>query len=63
MSGLMHLDSKPPLQVRHDMLGFYICTDDETAHEDAGNCSAGFDGRAHWSDENDAITAARKQEV
>lgn len=42
------------LQVRHDMLGFYICTDDEAEHEDSGTPSAGFDGRDHWFSQADA---------
>lgn len=41
-------------QVRHDMFGFYVCTDDEAEHEDAGNPSAGFDGRAHFARIDDA---------
>lgn len=36
------------LQVRHDMLGYYVCTDEEAEHEDEGNASVGFDGRAHF---------------
>ena len=36
-------------QVRHDMLGFYVLSREEAEHEDAGNPSAGFDGRDHWS--------------
>lgn len=34
--------------MRHDMHGYYICTDEEAEHEDAGNASVGFDGREHW---------------
>lgn len=35
-------------QVRHDYLGWYLCTDEEGEHEDAGHPSVGFDGRDHW---------------
>lgn len=36
-------------EVRHDMHGFYVCTTEEAAHEDAGNNSVGFDGRPHFA--------------
>lgn len=42
-------DEGDPYQIRHDMLGFYILSPEEAEHEDAGNPSAGFDGRDHWS--------------
>lgn len=35
-------------EVRHDMHGYYVCTDKEAEHEDEGNASVGFDGREHW---------------
>lgn len=35
-------------QIRHDIDGYYVLTDDEAKHEDAGNNSAGFDGREHY---------------
>ena len=41
-------------QVRHDWLGFYVCTDEEAEHEDAGNPSVGFDGREHFTNIDDA---------
>lgn len=37
------------MEIRHDMLGFYLLTEDEAAHEDAGHQSVGFDGRAHYA--------------
>ena len=46
------------LQVRHDMLGWYICTDKEGEHEDDGHSSVGFDGREHWPDIDEAWAAA-----
>lgn len=50
-------------EVRHDMHGFYLCTEDEAAHEDEGNNSAGFDGRAHFGSAADAIAAANAGEA
>lgn len=35
-------------EVRHDMHGYYVCTDAEAEHEDKGRASAGFDGREHF---------------
>lgn len=35
-------------EVRHDMHGFYVCTNAEAALEDEGNQSVGFDGRPHY---------------
>lgn len=49
------------LSVRHDLRGFYILTDAEAEHEDAGNPSAGFDGREHYQMEADAWAAAAEQ--
>lgn len=46
------------LEVRHDMLGFYVITTTEAEHEDAGNASAGFDGRPHFEDIDEAWRAA-----
>lgn len=46
------------LQVRHDLMGWYVCTDEEGEHEDDGNNSVGFDGREHWADINEAWAAA-----
>lgn len=44
-------------EVRHDMHGFYWCSQDEAEFEDAGHSSVGFDGRDHF----DTIeTAARE---
>jgi len=36
-------------EVRHDALGFYVCTIEEAEHEDGGNPSVGFDGREHFA--------------
>lgn len=41
-------------QVRHDMHGYYVCTEEEAEHEDEGNPSAGFDGRPHFATIADA---------
>lgn len=35
-------------QVRHDMYGMYICSDEEAEYEDEGHRSVGFDGRTHY---------------
>lgn len=48
--------------IRHDMGGWYICTEDEAAHEDAGNNSAGFDGRQHYADMASVLAAYREGE-
>lgn len=45
MNDLNHYNG---FQVRHDYLGWYVCSDDEAEFEDEGNPSAGFDGRDHW---------------
>jgi hypothetical protein len=42
-------------QVRHDMYGFYLLTDEEAAHEDDGNSSVGFDMRLHYTTMQEAI--------
>lgn len=42
------------IQVRHDMHGFYACTDQEAEHEDKSNPSVGFDGRPHFATEQEA---------
>jgi hypothetical protein len=47
----------PDFEVRHDMFGFYVCTLAEAEHEDAGNASAGFDGRPHFATEAEAWQA------
>lgn len=44
-------------QVRHDMLGFYLCTPEEAEHEDEGNESVGFDGRPHYETVTEALAA------
>lgn len=46
------------LQVRHDMLGFYVCTDEEGEYEDVGRNSVGFDGRPHYTSIEEAVQAA-----
>lgn len=46
------------LQVRHDINGWYVCTDDEADHEDEGNNSAGFDGRDHFATPEEAWASA-----
>jgi hypothetical protein len=48
----------PAFLVRHDLHGFYVCTPEEAQHEDAGNPSAGFDGRPHYADMSAAQLAA-----
>ncbi len=40
-------------KVRHDINGFYLCTPQEAAYEDAGHPSCGFDGRKHWHNVQD----------
>lgn len=54
------LPDVPPdgYEVRHDMHGFYVCTAEEAAHEDAGNASVGFDGRPHYEMLADAVAAS-----
>lgn len=42
------LEREADFQVRHDHLGFYICSREEAEYEDEGNASVGFDGREHW---------------
>lgn len=44
-------------EIRHDMHGFYACTIEEAEHEDEGNASVGFDGRAHFTTIEDAAQA------
>lgn len=46
-------------QIRHDLQGFYICSAAEAEHEDAGNASAGFDGRPHFATIADAEATFR----
>lgn len=46
---------KAGLEVRHDAMGYYVCT-----IEDDGHMSVGFDGRNHWLDINDAWDGARR---
>ncbi len=54
------LDVPDGYDVRHDMHGFYYCTAEEADHEDAGNPSAGFDGRPHFPTIEEAALAAHK---
>lgn len=35
--------------VRHDIAGYYVCTDEEAEREDKGSNSVGFDGRKHYT--------------
>lgn len=35
-------------EIRHDLNGYYVCTEDEAAFEDDGHNSVGFDGRRHF---------------
>lgn len=52
------------LEVRHDMLGWYVCTIEEGEFEDKGNASVGFDGRAHyWTEAGAWKDAARLAEA
>lgn len=43
------------LQVRHDALGYYLCSDEEAEYEDEGHASVGFDGRPHFESIGDAL--------
>lgn len=56
ISELQRLAARLPRQrlrldsdIRHDHHGFYLLTEEEADHEDAGNPSAGFDGRPHYA--------------
>lgn len=59
-----HKPKAEPLdgEVRHDLHGFYYCTFEEAEHEDAGNNSAGFDGRPHFSSMKAATAYARRRD-
>lgn len=48
-------------EVRHDALGYYVCTEDEAEHEDEGNASVGFDGRDHYATIEEASEAMQAQ--
>lgn len=48
-------------RVRHDMLGFYVCSDLEAEHEDRGNPSVGFDGRGHYATIEEAYCRAAEE--
>lgn len=50
-------------QCRHDMLGYYICTDDEGEYEDEGHPSVGFDGRPHYPTLTEAYRKAFRLHV
>ena len=43
-------------EVRHDSLGYYLCTEEEGDLEDSGKPSCGFDGRHHYKS---IVVAAR----
>lgn len=47
-------------QVRHDMHGMYICSDEEAEYEDEGHPSVGFDGRTHYLTLNAAYRNAHR---
>lgn len=46
-------------EVRHDSLGYYVCTDTEAAYEDDGHNSVGFDGRPHFETSREAWVHVR----
>jgi hypothetical protein len=50
-------------KVRHDLLGFYICTTEEGKYEDAGHTSVGFDRRPHWYTANAAYLDAYRLHI
>jgi hypothetical protein len=51
------------MDIRHDLHGFYLCTDNEAAFEDMGNPSVGFDGRPHFPSIDDAAAALQYEEA
>lgn len=54
------VEEYPDFQVRHDHLGWYICTNEEAEHEDEGNPSVGFDGREHYDSQELACEALQE---
>ncbi len=46
-------------EIRHDHLGFYYCTREETVFEDAGHASVGFDLRPHFAYASAALEHGR----
>ena len=51
------------LQVRHDVNGWYVCSDDEARHEDEGDNSSGFDGRVHFASLEEAWADAAGNQI
>lgn len=50
-------------EVRHDYLGYYICTHAEAVYEDEGHNSVGFDGRPHFETHTEAWVNFTKTKV